>query len=63
MAKKPTVDLKLPGKLGEIPWVVSSRKSAPSSLAARSRDIAYNVRTSTDSFRALKTHGAVPDKK
>jgi hypothetical protein len=62
MAKNPKVDLKLPGKLGEMPWVVSSRKSAPNSIAARSGDVAYNVRTSSDSFRALKKHGAVPSK-
>jgi hypothetical protein len=59
--KKPKIDLPLPGKLAELPWVVSSRQAAPNPLAARAGDVAYNVRTGADSFRALKHLGAIPD--
>jgi hypothetical protein len=61
MEKKPNINLPLPGKLGQMRWVISSRKAAPTPLAERTGEVAYNVRTSSDRLRALQTKGFVPD--
>lgn len=48
------VGLPLTGKLAELTWIKTSRKSPPSEKAAHAGDIVYNVETPEDLGRAFK---------
>ena len=48
------VDLPLSGKLADLVWIRTSRKSPPNEKAAHAGDVVYNVETPEDLGRAFK---------
>ncbi|HEY5724274.1 MAG TPA: hypothetical protein VIT45_18335 [Allosphingosinicella sp.] len=53
-SKGADIGLPLSGKLAELKWVKTSRKSPPSEKAALAGDVVYNVETAEDIGRAFK---------
>jgi hypothetical protein len=57
-SKGTDIGLALSGKLADLMWVKTSRKSPPSEKAALAGDIVYNVETAEDIGKAFKRQRA-----